>query len=318
MSESRFLSRLLGRDMVEDDSRTYSSDEEEIGPRGSRRRRGKPEEGHQPLDHTIERVAETIADLPAAVPRESAVLIVRRTLEAAGVKLSELDASTRAQESRLSSEIELARARQKEVSEKTQEVVHSLKEEIRKARESCENIMAYEEHKISGASTTLKELRRVRAFFELPGAEGEEDNGPDEQGAQQAHEPFDLERAQIFDTPMARAFDTPRYSGGTGEELKEEGHTRSSYSGRRVSRSNRRRREDENTMPETKEEGGAQEKRPVAKEDTRVRKDDVQDNEVNVDETTEHPRSLQRGVRADDDTGHRKTLGRDTNMDDQT
>jgi hypothetical protein len=170
--------------MVENDSEAYYSDEEEVGPRGGRWK-GEPEEGHRPLGHTIERVAETIADLPAAVPRESAVLIVRRTLEAAGVKLSELDASTRAQESKLSSEVGLARARQKEVSEKTQESVRSLEDEIRKAREACENIVLYEERKISGTTATLKELRRVRAFFGLSGAEEEEDAGSDEQGTQQ-------------------------------------------------------------------------------------------------------------------------------------
>src|SRR5918998_5179166 len=207
MSANGFFSRLLGGQMMEDGSEAYYSGEEEVGPRGGRWK-GEPEEGHRPLGHTIERVAETIADLPAAVPRESAVLIVRRTLEAAGVKLSELDASTRTQESKLSSEVGLARARQQEVSEKTQEVVRSLEEEIRKAREACENIVLYEERKISGASATLRELRRVRTFFELPGAEVEDNAGPDEQGTQQqqqqkVHEPFDLEQAQIFDTPLA-------------------------------------------------------------------------------------------------------------------
>ena len=64
--------------MVENDSEAYYSDEEEVGPRGGRRK-GEPEEGHRPLGHTIERVAETIADLPAAVPRESAVLIEERS-----------------------------------------------------------------------------------------------------------------------------------------------------------------------------------------------------------------------------------------------
>ena len=292
MSANGFFSRLLGGDMVENDSEAYYSGEEEVGPRGSRRR-GEPEEGHRPLGHTIERVAETIADLPAAVPRESAVLIVRRTLEAAGVKLSELDASTGAQESKLSSEVELARARQKEVSEKTKEAVRLLEEEIRKAREACENIIIYEERKISGATATLKELRRVRAFFELPGSEAEEDAGPDEQGAQQVHEPFDLEQAQIFDTPLAQVFDMTQPSRGSGEGPKGDGH-RQPYSGHRVSRSNRRGREGENTMPVTKEEGGAEEKRPAVKEEIRVRKDAGQDNDCNVDGVTENPGSPKR------------------------
>jgi hypothetical protein len=290
MSANGFFSRLLGGQMMEDDSEAYYSREEEVEPRGSGRK-GEPEEGHRLLGHTIERVAETIAELPAAVPRESAVLIVRRTLEAAGVKLSELDASTGAQESKLSSEVELARARQKEVSEKTQEIVRSLEEEIRKAREACENIMLYEERKISRATATLKELRRVRAFFELPGAEGEEDADPDEQGTQQqqVHEPFDVEHAQIFDTPLAQVFDPPRSSGG-GEGPKGDGHGQP-YSGRRVSRSNRRGREGENTMPVTKEEVGAEEKRPAVKDEIRVRKDAVQDNDCKVDGVTESPGS---------------------------
>jgi hypothetical protein len=277
MSANGFFSRLLGGQMMEDGSEAYYSGEEEVGPRGSGRK-GEPEEGHRPLGHTIERVAETIAELPAAVPRESAVLIVRRTLEAAGVKLSELDASTGAQESKLSSEVELARARQKEVSEKTQEVVRSLEEEIRKAREACENILVYEERKISGATATLKELRRVRAFFGLPGAEEEEDAGPDEKGTQQqVHEPFNLEHAQIFDTPLAQIFDPPQFIGASGEGLKGDGHTQS-VSGR-VSRSPRRRgREDENTMSVTKEEDGAEEEPSVVKEEIRVRKDAVQEN----------------------------------------
>src|SRR5215212_2296462 len=280
MSANGFFSRLLGGQMMEDDSEAYYSGEEQVGPRGSGRK-GEPEEGHRPLSHTIERVAETIAELPAAVPRESAVLIVRRTLEAAGVKLSELDASTGAQESKLSSEVELARARQREVSEKTQEIVRSLEEEIRKAREACENIMIYEERKISGATATLKELRRVRAFFGLPGAEPgaeeEEDAGPDEQGTQQqVHEPFNLEHAQIFDTPLAQIFDPPQYSGASGEGLKGDGHTKS-VSGR-VFRSPKRGREDESTRSVTKEEVEAEEEPSVVKEEIRVRKDAVQEN----------------------------------------
>jgi hypothetical protein len=317
MSANGFFSRLLGGQTMNDDSEAYYSGEEEVGPRGSRRR-GESEEGHRPLGHTIERVAETIADLPAAVPRESAVLIVRRTLEAAGVKLSELDASTGAQESKLSSEVELARARQKEVSEKTQEIVCSLEEEIKKAREACENVVLYEERKISRATATLKELRRVRAFFGLPRAEEEEDAGSDEQGTQQpqVHEPFDLEQAQIFDTPLAQIFDPPRSSGGSGEGPKGDGHGQP-YSGRRVSRSNRRWREGENTMPVTKEEIGDEEKRPAVKGEIRVLKDAVQDNDCNVDGVTESTGSPKRGVRADD-TGHRMTLGGGAYTDDET
>ncbi len=195
MSESGFLSRLLGRDADEDNSRTYSAEETET--RGYWRK-GEPEERQQPRGFSIQRVAETIADLPSTVPRGHAVLIVRRTLDAAGIKLSEVDVSTRAQESKLSSEIELARNQQKEIREKTAETVRSLEEELRRARETCDAIVAAEEKKISRASATLKEVRRVRAFFDLPEMEGEENTGRIDQGAQ-VLEPFDVGR-----TPLER------------------------------------------------------------------------------------------------------------------
>jgi hypothetical protein len=214
MSAEGFLSRMLGRDTDDeyDDSGAYYSSEE-VETRRSRRStrsssRGVADEEEAlppppPRDFITERVAETISDLPEGVPQESAVLIVRRTLAAAGVKLSELDASTQAQESKLNSEVGLARNRQEEVREKTQEQVRSLEEEIRKAKEACEDIVSYEEEKISRAWATLEGVRRVRAFFELHETEGEEDTGPLYLGTQrQALEPADVDRAQISDTPL--------------------------------------------------------------------------------------------------------------------
>ncbi len=208
MSRSGLLSRLLRREADEDDSGAYYSGEEIETRRSRRRRGGLEEEGQQPRVFTVECLAEVITDLPPSVPRESALLIVRKTLDAAGIKLSELDMSTRGQESKVSSEIELARSRQKEVREKTQEQVSSLEEEIRKVKEVCENVVAYEERKISHASAILEGVRRVRAFLELPKTEGEGSTGPDEQGTQQVRGPFDVERAQISDTPL--------YPGGSG------------------------------------------------------------------------------------------------------
>ena len=205
MSADGFLSRMLGRDTDEYDSGSYySSDEVETrrSRRSRRSSRGVADEVEPPpRDFITERVAETIADLPEGVPQESAVLIVRRTLAAAGVKLSELDASTQAQESKLNSEIGLAQNRQVEVREKTQEQVRSLEEEIRKAKEACEDIVSYEEEKIARASATLEGVRRVRAFFELHETEGEEGTGP---LGQRTHvlEPADVDRAQISDTPL--------------------------------------------------------------------------------------------------------------------
>jgi vacuolar-type H+-ATPase subunit I/STV1 len=214
MSADGFLSRMLGRDTDDeyDDSGAYYSSEEEVESRRSRRSRRSSsssssrgvldEEEPPPREFIVERVAETISDLPEGVPQESAVLIVRRTLAAAGVKLSELDASTQAQESKLNSEIGLARNRQEEVREKTQEQVRSLEKEIRKAKEACEDIVSYEEEKISRAWATLEGVRRVRAFFELHESEGEEDTGPLYRGTQQVLEPADVDRAQISDTPL--------------------------------------------------------------------------------------------------------------------
>jgi hypothetical protein len=219
MSAEGFLSRMLGRDTDDeyDDSGAYYSSEEEVESRRARRSRRSSSSSRAvadeeellppppPREFITERVAETIADLPEGVPQESAVLIVRRTLAAAGVKLSELDASTQAQESKLTSEIGLARNRQEEVKEKTQEQVRSLEKEIRKAKEACEDIVSYEEEKISRAWATLEGVRRVRAFFELHESEGEEDTGPLYQGTprqQQVLEPADVDRAQISDTPL--------------------------------------------------------------------------------------------------------------------
>ncbi len=182
MSADGFLSRMLGRDIDEYDSGAYYSSEDVETRRSRRSRRSSSrgvgdEEKPPPRDFITERVAETIADLPEGVPQESAVLIVRRTLAAAGVKLSELDVSTQEQESKLNSEIGLARNRQREVREKTQEQVRSLEEEIRKVKEACEDIVSYEEEKIARDSATLEGVRRVRAFFELHETEGEENAG---------------------------------------------------------------------------------------------------------------------------------------------
>jgi hypothetical protein len=202
MSVDGFLSRMLGRDTDDeyDDSGAYYSSEEEVESRRARRSSSRgvlDEEEPPPREFIVERVAETIADLPEGVPQESAVLIVRRTLAAAGVKLSELDASTQAQESKLNSEIGLARNRQEEVREKTQEQVCSLEKEIRKAKEACEDIVSYEEEKISRAWATLEGVRRVRAFFELHETEGEENAGPADRGTR--GEPSDADRM-----PLAR------------------------------------------------------------------------------------------------------------------
>jgi len=163
----------LGRDANEEENRIYAS-------RSSRSRRpwrDNPQQGRQPRDLTVERAAEIIDELPSDVARENALHIVRGTLAAAGIEVSNLDGFTRAQVSELSSEIELARDRQKEFQEKTEETVRSLEEEIRKAREACDTIITEEEKRISHASAVLKEVRRVRAFFDFSETDGEENIG---------------------------------------------------------------------------------------------------------------------------------------------
>ena len=154
----------------------------------------------------MERLGGASADLPPHVPRQSDVLIVRKTLDGAGVRLSEVDESTRAQESKLSSEIGLAEDRREELREKARENVRSLEEEIRKATEACEDVVAYEERKISRDLALLGEVRRVRAFFEFPGTEGGEEDagraevdelpGPTERGTQQIRETSDAAKAR--------------------------------------------------------------------------------------------------------------------------
>jgi hypothetical protein len=213
----------LGRDAHEDDdpgTHHHPGEETETtGRRRSARRGAAPQEGHQPPPRglTVERLAGAIADLPPDVPRESAVLIVRKTLDAAGVRLSEVDESTREQESRLSSEIRLAEDRREELREKTRETVRSLEEEIRKtretlrsleeeirkAREACDEVVAYEERRIARDRALLGEVRRVRDFFGLPKAKGEEGAGPAEGGTRQILEPSDVVgRRRIFEPPF--------------------------------------------------------------------------------------------------------------------
>ena len=210
----------LRRDVHEDDDPgAHHHPGEEIGTRRRSRRRGTaPEEGQQPpRGLTVERLAGVIADLPPSLPRESAVLIVRKTLDAAAVELSEVDASTREQEVRLSSEIGLVENREKELREKTQETVRSLEEELRKAqetvrsleeeikkaREACDEVVAYEERKISRDRALLGEVRRVRDFFELPETDGEEGADPAERGTQQILGPSDVVvRRRIFEPPF--------------------------------------------------------------------------------------------------------------------
>ena len=75
MSAEGFLSRMLGRDTDEYDSEAYySSDEVETrrSRRSKRSSRGvSNEEAPPPRDFIVERVAETIADLPPGYPKRA-------------------------------------------------------------------------------------------------------------------------------------------------------------------------------------------------------------------------------------------------------
>jgi len=165
MTERKGLfSRMFGGG-AEDETRVFSP--REVGARG-------PEEVEQhPHGFTVERAAQIINDLPPDVSRESAVRIVRGTLVAAGIRFEDLERSTRARETKLRSEIALARSRQEELRERTEEVVRSLEEEIRKAREARDNGIAEEDERVARANSGLEDIKRVRSFFGFPDEDAE-------------------------------------------------------------------------------------------------------------------------------------------------
>jgi len=71
-------------------------------------------------------------------------------------------------ETKLRSEIGLARGRQEELKERADEVIRSLQEEIRKAEQARDNGIAEEEDRVARASTGLGDIKRVRRFFAFP------------------------------------------------------------------------------------------------------------------------------------------------------
>lgn len=161
-----FLSRMFREEQGDDDTRVFSRREIGAGE--------EPREVEQhPHGFTVERAAEIINDLPPDVSHESAVRIVRGTLVAAGIRFEDLERSTRARETKLMSEMDLARGRQEELKERTEEVLRSLEEDMRKAREARDNGVTEEDERISRANSGLKDIKRVRAFFSFP--EGDAD-----------------------------------------------------------------------------------------------------------------------------------------------
>ncbi|MDX6381290.1 MAG: hypothetical protein QOI57_2314 [Rubrobacteraceae bacterium] len=198
MSERGFFSRILGGGADEDNTRIFSDEEIER----SHRRRSEPEEEQRPQGFTVERASEIIDDLPPEVPRESAVRIVRGTLVAAGIRVDDLDRSTRAREAKLNSEIDLARNRQEELRQRTEELVRSLEQEIKRAREDRDTGVAEEEERISRASSRIEGIKRVRVFFGFLDPEEEEEiPGPAEDASvdeTQVLKPFDTDETQVL------------------------------------------------------------------------------------------------------------------------
>jgi hypothetical protein len=165
MSEERpttrggFLSRMFSGNETDEEEETTVYSAEEVGVTEG--------ETVEPRGFTVERAAEVIRNLPPEVPRLSAVRIVRGTLEAAGIDVSDLATSTRARESKLNSEIELSQGRIQELKEQTEEVIRTYELEIRKAREARDFGISEEERKISGARSGLENVEMVRDFFGL-------------------------------------------------------------------------------------------------------------------------------------------------------
>jgi hypothetical protein len=214
MSEGGFFSRIFGGGTNEDETRVFSPEERhrkeysQGEPTREEPGREEPEE-EQRGGFSAERAVEIIDNLPPDVPRESALRIVQGTLTAAGVRIEDLERSTRTREAKLGSEIERARSRQRELQERTDETVRSLEEEIRRAHEVRESGLAEEEERISRASVGLESIKRVRAFFGFPKAEEDRPAEPaDELPASEPpadetrdFEPFDDDRTQVLQRP---------------------------------------------------------------------------------------------------------------------
>jgi hypothetical protein len=175
MNEDSFFSRMLGRDAAEEETAIGSA--EAFGVRRSKDR-SVHEAGERQWAFAVKLVVETIEDLPSNVPRDSAVRIVKRTLAAADIEIGEFNKRTWARMPQINSEIELARSREQEFKEKTEEEIRALEEEIRKAREAYETIRMEEEAQITRASKELENIKRARAFFGFSDIDGDEDVGP--------------------------------------------------------------------------------------------------------------------------------------------
>jgi len=214
------FSRMFAPDEAGDETATYSSGE--TGVRVS----GRPREEWQGF--TVERAVEIIDELPSEVPRKSAYRIVLGTLVAAGIDVEALESSTRAGESKLTSEIDLSEQRIRDLENRTNEVVASLEDQIRKAREAQEYGVRDEEDRISRARDGIDDIEKVRDFFgfpEQPEEHSEEDPGDyggyagedegvvgDETQVMEPVDPDDPDETQVLRPrgPLSRDWDTRR------------------------------------------------------------------------------------------------------------
>lgn len=209
MSEKGFFSRIFGGreddPTDEGETRLYS-----LGELVAEREE-EPEEP-QPRGFTIERAASIIDGLPPDVPQESALSIVRGTLAATGIEAEDLEKSTRARETNLTAEIKFSQSRKEDLQQRTEEVVRSLEEEIRKAREARDTGIAEERENVSRATASLEEVRRVRAFFGFSGMEEDTPAGDANIDETRVFEPFDEDETRVIRRP-----DTDEPHGTTGE-----------------------------------------------------------------------------------------------------
>ena len=203
-----FFSRVFsGNAGEEDETAFYSAEEVGVGETGG--------ETMETRGFTVERAANVIKNLPPEVPRPAAVRIVRGTLEAAGINVDDLASSTGAQESKLNSEIELSQGRIQELKDKTEAVIRTYEDEIRKARDARDFGISEEERRISASRSGLEDVARVRDFFGLRRYEEDEatasdlaghsttgDLGPEVPGeGTQAMNPADEDDTQILRRP---------------------------------------------------------------------------------------------------------------------
>lgn len=213
-------------------SRMFTGEEEEAAvpyPEEVQRREPveKPQEASRGF--TVERAAGVIRELPPEVPRQSAVRIVRQTLEATGITVGDLESSNKARESKLNSLIDQRQRRISKLREDAeegvsslQERIRSLEEDIRKLREARDNGISQEEEKISRARDGLEEVDLVRKFFGLSGGEDGREAPPPGQEPAGLADPEEPEVARVVEQPEEQpeepSYEEPSYEEPSYEE----------------------------------------------------------------------------------------------------